>query len=657
MENKILALDLGSNSIGGTIRDLSNKENQFIKTTVITFETGVRKDDYGRFTLSHAAERTSKRSLRRLYQSRKYKLLETLDVLRKENYCPIDEKSLDRWKHYNKEEAIKGNGGRAYPINDIAFNNWIKLDFNNDGVPNYSSPYELREELVTKKLDFTVEENKYKLGRALYHIAQHRGFKSSKKIQNKDDENNENDGEHYDKLKGAEGKKTKKFWDALQKIDLEINAVMTIGQAFSRIEKSNKQNDTNIRIRKELHQFVTRKMLMQEVDVIFKFQEISFSSIFKNKKSEEIKISQSPMFWQRPLRSQKGSVGKCTLETNKYRCPVSHPAFEEFRAWSFLNNIQFKIRDEKESGWKQIPFEFRKEIYDDKFFRISKKDFDFHEIAEWIKKKNQHDKWQLNYNFKTNVAACPVSAKLKDIFGDDWKNYALITEKLKQVKKKDGSIKEHKTAYNIDAIWHILFDSDDEDIVEEFATDILKLDKKVNKFMGLYKSMPVAYSMLSLKAINNILPFLREGLIYTEATLLAKVPKILGDEIWASKKEEILKKLTNEVIEKNREEKRKLNIANNLIAQYKALPQNEQFAKNNFEYILGEKDELISNESKYTDANQILAAITDSYGEKTWLGKDNIEQKLIINNVAEEYQQFFFDKDRKFKNYRTCKNL
>src|SRR6185312_16142801 len=266
MENKILSVDLGSNSIGATIRDLSDKENQFKKTTVITFKTGVGKDDYGRFTLSHAAERTSKRSLRRLYQSRKYKLLQTLEILREEKYCPIEKQSLERWKHYDKDEAIKGNDGRAYPINDVLFNNWIKLDFNNDGIPDYTSPYELREKLVTEKFNFTIEKDRYKLGRVLYHIAQHRGFKSSKKIQNADDEKDDNNGESYDKDKGAEVKKKKKFWEAIEKLDLKIDTTITIGKVFSIIEKKNKVNKTNIRIRKELHQFVTRKMLMQEVE-------------------------------------------------------------------------------------------------------------------------------------------------------------------------------------------------------------------------------------------------------------------------------------------------------------------------------------------------------------------------------------------------------
>ena len=45
-------------------------------------------------------------------------------------------------------------------------------------------------------------------------------------------------------------------------------------------------------------------------------------------------------FFQRALKSQKGSVGRCTFEPTKSRCPVSHPRFEEFRMLSFVNNIR-----------------------------------------------------------------------------------------------------------------------------------------------------------------------------------------------------------------------------------------------------------------------------------------------------------------------------
>lgn len=505
---KTLGLDLGSNSIGWTIRDSDNKE-QFKKTGVITFNRGVGSKKGIEF--SFAAERTTHRSLRRLYQARKYKLWSTLELLQKNEYCPINAENLKRWKHYDKKEAHKGNGGRKYPVNDFLFEGWIKLDFDNDGKPDYKSPYQLRLELITTKLDFSISSNKQKIGRALYHIAQHRGFKSSKKVQKKDEDFN------LDDLIGAEKKRSKAIGDLMEK-----HQVTTVGAAFACEE------NVGNRIRKELHKDVLRKQLQDEVKQIFQYQGLSIVDDF-------YKAIYKAIFWQRPLRSQKGTIGKCTLETSKYRCPVSHPAFEEFRALSLLNNIQFKIKNEKDADWTQIPADLRENIYTDKFFRVSKANFDFFEIAQLIKKKNGHDNWDLNYKFKTNVSACPVSARLKDLFGEN-----LDEVKIEHVANQNRTCK--KTNYTVEDIWHILFSSDDEDFIEQFAKETLQLDEiKVKKFIGLWFSMPIDYSMLSLKAINNILPFLRRGLIYTEATLLAKVPEVLGTEIWQENEELLIK--------------------------------------------------------------------------------------------------------------------
>ncbi|MFN3940319.1 MAG: hypothetical protein ACK4IY_07010, partial [Chitinophagales bacterium] len=278
-ENRILSLDLGSNSIGAVIRNLSD-ETQFEKATVITFETGVGKDKENKYTISLAANRTSKRSIRRLYQSRNYKLWAVLEAFIKDNgnlYCPIKKESLYRWKYYNKEEAHKGNGGRRYPVDDILFEKWIKMDFNKDGTPDYISPYQLRNELATKKLDFKQEQNRFKLGRALYHIAQHRGFKSSKIVNNKDDEKIEQPDQQEEGNIGAEKRKQENFIKELEKIGFTYNPeIETVGSLFARVETDgihNPQRKTEgIRIRKNLHQYVTRKMLIKEVKHIFDFQ-------------------------------------------------------------------------------------------------------------------------------------------------------------------------------------------------------------------------------------------------------------------------------------------------------------------------------------------------------------------------------------------------
>ena len=102
------------------------------------------------------------------------------------------------------------------------------------------------------------------------------------------------------------------------------------------------------------------------------------------------------------------------------------------------------------------------------------------------------------------------------------------------------------------------------------------------------------------------------------------------------------------MIDKCREEKRILNITNNLIAQYKALPPNEKFAENK-DYQLGERDHLFDESSLENDTNQILKAIEESYGKSIWKEKTEVGQKEIIEQVSKEYQAFFSDKERKFK--------
>ena len=61
------------------------------------------------------------------------------------------------------------------------------------------------------------------------------------------------------------------------------------------------------------------------------------------------------------MRTQKGLVGKCTLEKGKTRIPISHPAFEEFRALAFINNLQWREADTGKA-LEQIPISLKKQI-------------------------------------------------------------------------------------------------------------------------------------------------------------------------------------------------------------------------------------------------------------------------------------------------------
>lgn len=586
---KTLGLDLGSNSIGWSIRNLSVEENQITSYGAIIFPQGVGEGKSGEY--SFAAERTKNRSVRRLYQARKYRLWETLKVLIENDYCPLPIGDLNKWRVYDKSRGFF----RKYPVENKSLDAWIKLDFNIDGKPDYSSPYQLRKELIEKKLDLSSQIDRYKLGRALYHIAQRRGFKSSRKT---------GDKENTAVYKGSKESGARGVDDI---VDLK-NKYGTLGAALAQIENAGE------RIR---NRYTLRKHYQEEIERIFAEQSISIESEFS-------KGILKAIFYQRPLRSQKGLVGKCTLEPGKYRCPVSHPLFEEFRAWSFLNNIQIKSQEYPDG--KQLTLELRNEIYREIFFRMTK-DFDFANIRKYIEKKIkqklQHNE-SINYSDKTNVSGCPVSARLKEIFGDDWKNYSKTTSIVR--KKRNG--KEGIIKYTLEDVWHILFSFEDEESIIDFGKEKLQLnDEQLKNLRIAFNQFPQGYSMLSLNAIKKILSFLREGFIYTEAVLLANMPEVLGEEIWLENKDLIRKEIGN-LIKRNRREKQVLSIVNNLIARLKST--NSKFGYKDSSYKLDNDDR-----------NDVTQATIEMIGEKSWSNKEQSEQESIINQATQLYQNYF----------------
>ena len=641
--SKVLGLDLGTNSIGISVRDTDNGSeivDQLEYFSSVIFRSGVGKEKNAEF--SFAAKRTEKRSTRRLYQARKYRIWATLKLLIEHDYCPLSMEDLEKWSRYDKAQGLK----RQYPIHATEFEQWVRLDFDGDGVADYTSPFQLRAELMEKQFDFSNQVERYKLGRALYHIAQRRGFRSSKGETIKEQEKNETENIAETDLSEALKKSEKKISGKLDEY-MNDNNLPTVGCAFYHLEKS------GIRVRNSEFQAI-RAQYKKEIELIFEFQnDLDIESDFYRHLVSE-KKGEGTIFYKRPLRSQKGLVGNCTLEPNKPRCPISHPEFEKFRAWCLINNIRFG--EEK----KELSNEQREQLYNDVFLkgRIDKNgifkidsSFKFQKIRFWIEKQigKKLDEKNINYKDKTTVSGCPISGRLKNLLGDNWENWKYSSGKEKHIIKKKGDETVCKTKvmeYYAEDLWHVCFYSstfdDSPDFVKEFAVNKLQFDdNQTNQLIHIYDEIQQGYAMLSLKAIKNINRFLQKGLIYSNAVLLAKLPDIFKEK-WGSVESEVGDNL-HSLIQESKNQKQVLGIANTLIANYKSLgydeetQTNERFADHNYDYVLQESD--------YTD---IKKATIDAIGEKSWAKKDEEEQQCILNEVAKLYQGFFASEERDY---------
>lgn len=505
------------------------------------------------------------------------------------------------------------------------------MDFNGDGRPDYSSPYQLRRELVTRQFDFEQPIERYKLGRALYHIAQHRGFKSSKgeTLSQQETNSKPSSTDEIPDVAGAMKASEEKLSKGLSTYMKEHN-LLTVGAAFAQLE------DEGVRVRNNNDYRAIRSQFQHEIETIFKFQQgLSVESeLYERLISEKKNVG--TIFYKRPLRSQRGNVGKCTLERSKPRCAIGHPLFEKFRAWTLINNI--KVGMSVDTLDEQLPMKLRLDLYNECFLAFVRTEFKFEDIRKYLEKRlgihfSYNDK-TINYKDSTSVAGCPITARFRKMLGEEWESFCVEGQKERQAHSKNN-ISFHRVSYSIEDIWHFCYDAEEPEAVLAFAQETLRLErKKAEELVRIWSAMPQGYAMLSQKAIRNINKILMLGLKYSDAVILAKVPELVDvsdEELLSIAKDYYL------VEAQVNYDKRINSIVNGLIAKYKSVSEEYRFADHNYEYLLDESDE-----------KDIIRQIESSLGARRWSLMDANEQTDILQKVREKYQSFFRSHDRKF---------
>ena len=477
---KILGIDTGTNSLGWAIVEKQADEYHLLDKGVNIFQEGV-KIEKG-IESSKAAERTAHKAARVRNYRIKLRKIRLLRILSDAHLCPpLSKAELSAWR-------LK----KEYPKNEL-FMQWQSTDDESE-----KTPYAYRHKCLHECLDFSRMTDRYILGRAFYHMIQRRGFLSNRKDQSADDTG---------KVKESISNLTQEMHDA---------GYEYLGDYFYSLYNKGEKIRNHYTARNE-HYLAEFKAICEKQD------------LDKNLGPEVVRQIEKAIFDQRPLKSQKGQVGKCVFEKNKTKCPTSHPMYEEFRMLSFINNI--KIQTPNDDALRPLSAEERALIMP-LFFRKSKKLFDFEDIAKKLAPKKHYGFYKkssdaempylFNYPMDTSVSGCPVTTALKDIFGDNWIDSLCETYTLAEGKSRLNVVND---------IWHVLFFYTDDTKLAEFAKNRLQLnDEEARKFCEI--SLPGDYASLSLKAICKILPYLRRGLIYSHAVFLGNLCEVMPQYEW-----------------------------------------------------------------------------------------------------------------------------
>ncbi len=372
--------------------------------------------------------------------------------------------------------------------------------FANDGelpkayetIKDTKSPYELRTLALEQKLE------PKELARVILHIAKHRGY-----------------GNKHAKTGGD--KDSGKVLSAIKTNEATMNAknYKSVGEYLYkefyqklRLESEKKGNNTtkefkNVRNKGENYEHcVAQEQVRAELELIFKKQKDFGATFSENFESQILETA----FYQRDLKSFEDKVGKCVFYENENRAPKDSLSAMEFVALTRIINTLKNLLKDLEDKSKNLGIG---ETYGkDKI----------QEILKIVLDKGEMSYKELRKILKLNESI--LFAKDSKL---DYTKGVQEAEKAKFIELKN--LKTFKKAMGGD------FSKFAREELDKIATDIAlikskeNLAKKLQDYSTLSKEQVEALSNLSfsqhinlsLKALYEILPFMREGLSYDDA--------------------------------------------------------------------------------------------------------------------------------------------
>lgn len=470
-----LGIDLGPASIGwGIVAIEDDRAVELLGAGVRRFDAGVSGDD-GKIERgadkSRATARREARGPRRLAWRRQYRLKKVYRRLQRLGLLPSGEKA-----DYDTRHRL---------INDLDKEIRDHYGIGKKDSRQQLVPYLLRRDA----LDDEKKMPPYHLGRALYHLAQRRGFKSNLKAQEKD----EGDDGKADSP-GEVKKGIKRLDHQIQEADAE-----TLGEYFTTVDPENQK-----RIR---GRWTARRMYEEEFHAIWQSQIPGHPGLSLTDDDRDDLFE--TIFYQRPLKSQKHLLGRCDLEPRKRRAPTACLEFQEFRLLQRVNDLAVIPPDNVE---RPLSTDERSKLLDH-LQREPKITFGGMRTLFKFKKSKEYGR-NFAFNFESEgekeLIGNRTAARLLPVLGTTWDEWPVEPQGAFVDEILSFESEDHLKRRLMGG-WHL-----DETTAQAVADTVLELEQ--------------GYGSHSRRAMRRLLPLLREGISYSTAR-----KEIYGDALMQRK--------------------------------------------------------------------------------------------------------------------------
>jgi CRISPR-associated endonuclease Csn1 len=451
----ILGLDLGVQSVGWAMLDLDGDGHPcgIRRSGVRCFDSGVGSETEiasGKDESQNIKRRQMRLQRRQLWR-RGRRLKKIFLVLQKAGLLPPGETRTSQQRH-ELLRKLDAELARAYLPE-------------HDRVAGHLLQYRLRALALDQSLP------PFAFGRALFHLAQRRGFLSNRKSVSKD-------GDDEGAVKAGIAELQQRIQEA---------GVRTLGEYFSTLDPEAEKQ----RIRRR---WTARSMYLDEFEKIW----IAQLPHHPNLNAEWKEWIHDAIFHQRPLKSQKRLVGMCELEPTCRRAPRASVEAQQFRYLQKVNDLE--ISTPSGEIWAMIDPEqadLRRNLIE---LLDTHAEIEFRSLRSklGLKKPKGSDAdyaFNLEAGGEKRLKGNATAVKLRKVLGNDYEKLspeqvADAVEDLLEYEKKDALALRLTRRYGI---------------APAKADELADVTLEPN------------YASLSREAMRKLLPLMEKGLRFAEA--------------------------------------------------------------------------------------------------------------------------------------------